>query len=163
MADFWRVLRCIAEEYLKARPFGQKGVESLLIMAYHLDVNDNGLSLDASAPGDLPPAVHLITKDFTMSQFTCKRTPLTLALMLAFGAPLAVHAQTTTGRMAADPDSVPTGVVSASALGVVHDDMITPVTSLGGAELDGCQDVPRRRKLLKNRNPAVTDEDVAVG
>jgi len=103
-------------------------------MAYHLDVNDNDLSLEASAPGDSPPAVHLI-EDSTMSHFTCKRTPLTLALMLAFGAPLAVHAQTTTGRMAADPDSVPTVVVSASALGVVHDDMITPVTSLGGAEL----------------------------
>jgi len=69
-----------------------------------------------------------------MSDFSCKRTPLTLALMLAFGAPLAVHAQTTS-RTASDPDSVPTVVVSASALGVVDDDMITPVTSLGGSEL----------------------------
>jgi len=70
-----------------------------------------------------------------MSDFTCKRTPLTLALMLAFSAPLTVHAQTTSARAASDPDSVPTVVVSASALGVVDDDMITPVTSLGGGEL----------------------------
>jgi len=70
-----------------------------------------------------------------MSDFTCKRTPLTLALMLAFGAPLAVQAQTTSSRAAADPDSMPTVVVSASALGLVDDDMITPVTSIGGGDL----------------------------
>ena len=70
-----------------------------------------------------------------MPDFTCKRTPLTLALMLAFSAPIAAHAQTTTSRTASDPDSVPTVVVSASALGVVDDDMVTPVTSLGGSEL----------------------------
>jgi len=70
-----------------------------------------------------------------MPDFTCKRTPLTLALMLAFSAPIAANAQTTTSRTASDPDSVPTVVVSASALGVVDDDMVTPVTSLGGSEL----------------------------
>ena len=68
-----------------------------------------------------------------MPVLTCKRTPLTLALMLAFGSPLAVHAQSAQSRLQAkDPDSVPTVVVSASALGVVSDDMITPVSSLGG-------------------------------
>ncbi|WP_020654829.1 TonB-dependent receptor domain-containing protein [Massilia niastensis] len=70
-----------------------------------------------------------------MPDFTCKRTPLTLALALAFGAPLAAFAQTAPDRLAADPDSVPTVVVSASALGVISDDMVTPVTSLGGGEL----------------------------
>ena len=69
-----------------------------------------------------------------MHHFACKRTPLTLSLMLAFG-PLAAHAQTDTSRLHADPDSIPTVVISASALGVVGDDMVTPVTSLGGGEL----------------------------
>ncbi|WP_432378825.1 TonB-dependent receptor domain-containing protein [Duganella sp. P38] len=69
-----------------------------------------------------------------MTDFTLKRSPLTIALLLAFGAPATVHAQTTS-RTAADPDSVPSVVVSASALGVVGDDMITPVTSIGGGEL----------------------------
>ena len=45
---------------------------------------------------------------------------MAVALMLAFGAPAAVHAQTTS-RAASDPDSVPTVVVSASALGLTHD------------------------------------------
>ncbi|MBD8725463.1 TonB-dependent receptor [Oxalobacteraceae sp. CFBP 13708] len=96
-----------------------------------------------------------------MSHFTCKRTPLTLALMLAFGAPLAVHAQTTTGRMAADPDSVPTVVVSASALGVVHDDMITPVTSLGGAELVRARESTLGETLA--HQPGITSSHFGAG
>ncbi len=69
-----------------------------------------------------------------MHHFACKRTPLTLSIMLAF-APLAAHAQTDTSRLHADPDSIPTVVISASALGVLSDDMVTSVTSLGGGEL----------------------------
>ena len=66
-----------------------------------------------------------------MTDFTCRRTPLTVALMLAF-APATVLAQTTEKGA---PSNVATVVVSASGLGVAGDDMITPVTSLGGAEL----------------------------
>lgn len=69
-----------------------------------------------------------------MSMSSFPRTPLALAILFAFGAPVA-QAQTDNSRLQADPDSVPTVVVSASALGVVSDDMITPVTSLGGGEL----------------------------
>ena len=69
-----------------------------------------------------------------MPRFACKRTPLTLSLMLAFG-PLAAHAQIDSARLHADPDSIPTVVISASALGVLSDDMVTPVTSLGGGDL----------------------------
>lgn len=65
---------------------------------------------------------------------TLPRTPLALAILFAFGVP-AASAQTANSRLQADPDSVPTVVVSASALGVVSDDMITPATSLGGGEL----------------------------
>ena len=72
-----------------------------------------------------------------MLALTCHRTPLALAILFAFGAP-AAHAQSAapgSERLHADPDSIPTVVVSASALGVVGDDMITPVTSLGGGAL----------------------------
>jgi len=68
-----------------------------------------------------------------MSVRTLQRTPLALAILFAF-AP-AVHAQTDSSRLSSDPDSVPTVVVSASALGVLEDDMITPVTSLSGGAL----------------------------
>jgi len=68
-----------------------------------------------------------------MSVRTLQRTPLALAILFAF-AP-AVHAQTDSSRLTSDPDSVPTVVVSASALGVLEDDMITPVTSLSGGAL----------------------------
>ena len=68
-----------------------------------------------------------------MHAFAFKRTPLTLSILLAFG-PLAAHAQTDS-RHHGDPDSIPTVVISASALGLVGDDMVTPVTSLGGGEL----------------------------
>lgn len=74
-----------------------------------------------------------------MSDLTCCRTPLALAILLAFGAPIGAHAQTgaaaTADRLHADPDTIPTVVVSASALDVLGDDMITPVTSLGGGAL----------------------------
>ncbi|RNF27963.1 TonB-dependent receptor, partial [Massilia aurea] len=62
-----------------------------------------------------------------MTDFTGKRTPLALACMLALGTPLTAHAQST-----AAPATV---VVSASGLGVASDDMVTPVTSIGGNEL----------------------------
>jgi len=71
-----------------------------------------------------------------MSVRTLQRTPLALAILFAF-AP-AVHAQTAqpdASRLTTDPDSVPTVVVSASTLGVLEDDMITPVTSLSGGAL----------------------------
>ena len=71
-----------------------------------------------------------------MSVPTLHRTPLALAILFAF-AP-AVHAQTAqpdSSRLTSDPDSVPTVVVSASSLGVLEDDMITPVTSLSGGAL----------------------------
>ncbi|WP_159627424.1 TonB-dependent receptor domain-containing protein [Massilia puerhi] len=95
-----------------------------------------------------------------MSDFSCKRTPLTLALMLAFGAPLAVHAQTTS-RAASDPDSVPTVVVSASALGVVDDDMITPVTSLGGSELVRARESTLGETLA--HQPGITSSHFGAG
>lgn len=63
-----------------------------------------------------------------------KRKPLTAAVVLAL-APLAATAQTTSERLAGDPDSVPAVVISASALGLLSDDMISPVTALGGYEL----------------------------
>lgn len=95
-----------------------------------------------------------------MSDFTCKRTPLTLALMLAFGAPLAVHAQTTS-RAATDPDSVPTVVISASALGVVDDDMISPVTSLGGGELVRARESTLGETLA--HQPGITSSHFGAG
>ncbi len=71
-----------------------------------------------------------------MHVLACQRTPLTLAILLAFSA--SAHAQTArveTPRLDKDPDSIPTVVISASALGLLSDDMVTPVTSLGGGEL----------------------------
>ncbi|WP_137172091.1 TonB-dependent receptor [Massilia sp. HP4] len=62
-----------------------------------------------------------------MTDFTGKRTPLALACVLALGCPLTALAQST-----AAPATV---VVSASGLGVASDDMVTPVTSIGGNEL----------------------------
>ena len=70
-----------------------------------------------------------------MPSLTCRRTPLALAILFAFGAPLGAHAQSAGARLQADPDSIPTVVVSASALGLLGDDMITPVTSLSGGAL----------------------------
>ena len=64
-----------------------------------------------------------------MTDFTGKRTPLALACALVLGGPLAATAH-------AQSSGVPaTVVVSASGLGVASDDMVTPVTSIGGNEL----------------------------
>ena len=80
-----------------------------------------------------------------MSVRTLQRTPLALALLFAFApavhaqtaqtAQTAQSAQTDASRLKTDPDSVPTVVVSASTLGVLEDDMITPVNSLSGGAL----------------------------
>ncbi|TXF96441.1 TonB-dependent receptor [Massilia arenae] len=67
-----------------------------------------------------------------MTDFTGKRTPLALACLLTLGAPLTAHAQSTAAPATAAPATV---VVSASGLGVSSDDMVTPVTSIGGNEL----------------------------
>jgi iron complex outermembrane receptor protein len=64
-------------------------------------------------------------------KLTLRHTPVAAAVLLALGGPLPAQAQ----RGAADPDSVPTVVISASALELLGDDMISPVTSLGGDEL----------------------------
>jgi len=66
-----------------------------------------------------------------MTDTTRRRTPLSLACALALGAPFAAQAQST--DVATAP--VSTVVVSASGLNVASDDMVTPVTSIGGAEL----------------------------
>lgn len=95
-----------------------------------------------------------------MTDITLKRSPLTIALLLAFGAPLTLHAQTTS-RNAADPDSVPTVVVSASALGVLDDDMITPVTSVGGAELVRLRESTLGETL--GRLPGITSSHFGAG
>ena len=64
-----------------------------------------------------------------MTDFTGKNTPLALACALVLGGPLATTAH-------AQSSGVPaTVVVSASGLGVASDDMVTPVTSIGGNEL----------------------------
>lgn len=65
---------------------------------------------------------------------TLKRKPITAAVVLALGAPLA-FAQTAGERLPGDPESVPAVVISASALGLIGDDMISPVTALDGNEL----------------------------
>lgn len=64
-----------------------------------------------------------------------RRKPLTVAVLLALGAPLAASAQAGAEHLPGDPDSAPTVVISASALGLVGDDMISPVTTLGGNAL----------------------------
>ena len=72
-----------------------------------------------------------------MTHFTGKRTPLALACMLALG-PLggsSAYAQSTAASAEKEASRVSTVVVSASALGTSSDDMVTPVTSIGGNEL----------------------------
>jgi len=66
-----------------------------------------------------------------MTDTTRRRTPLSLACALALGAPFAAQAQSSDAATA----PVSTVVVSASGLNVASDDMVTPVTSIGGAEL----------------------------
>ena len=95
-----------------------------------------------------------------MSVRTCKRTPLTLALTLAF--PLAAQAQSAQDRLhSKDPDSIPTVVVSASALGVVSDDMITPVNALGGAELVRARESTLGETLANQ--PGITSSHFGAG
>ncbi|MFC5458570.1 TonB-dependent receptor domain-containing protein [Massilia niabensis] len=95
-----------------------------------------------------------------MPVLTCKPTPLALALLCAFGAPLA-HAQTDSGRAHADPDSIPTVVISASVLGLVGDDMITPVTSLSGGELVRARESTLGETL--NNQPGITSSHFGAG
>ena len=95
-----------------------------------------------------------------MSVPTCHRTPLALAILLAFGAPLGAHAQSS-DRLQADPDSIPTVVVSASALGVLGDDMITPVTSLSGGELVRARESTLGETL--NNQPGITSSHFGAG
>ncbi|MFC4932062.1 TonB-dependent receptor domain-containing protein [Massilia sp. GCM10023247] len=95
-----------------------------------------------------------------MSVPTCHRTPLALAILLAFGAPLGAHAQSG-DRLQADPDSMPTVVVSASALGVLGDDMITPVTSLSGGELVRARESTLGETL--NNQPGITSSHFGAG
>ncbi|KQQ91913.1 TonB-dependent receptor domain-containing protein [Massilia sp. Leaf139] len=94
---------------------------------------------------------------------TCTPTPLALALLCAFGAPLA-HAQSAnaeSGRPHTDPDSIPTVVISASALGLLGDDMITPVTSLSGGELVRARESTLGETL--NNQPGITSSHFGAG
>lgn len=91
----------------------------------------------------------------------CHRTPLALAILLAFNAPLAVHAQSTNERLHADPDSIPTVVVSASALGVLGDDMITPVSSLAGGALVRARESTLGETL--SNQPGITSSHFGAG
>ncbi|MEN3275681.1 MAG: iron complex outerrane recepter protein [Massilia sp.] len=90
----------------------------------------------------------------------CHRTPLALAILLAFGTPL-VHAQSNDERLHADPDSIPTVVVSASALGVLGDDMITPVSSLAGGALVRARESTLGETL--SNQPGITSSHFGAG
>ena len=91
---------------------------------------------------------------------TLHRTPLALAILFAFAAPLA-HAQSLSSRVHADPDSVPTVVISASALGLLGDDMITPVTALSGGELVRVRESTLGETL--NNQPGITSSHFGAG
>ncbi|WBS00451.1 TonB-dependent receptor [Pseudoduganella sp. SL102] len=97
-----------------------------------------------------------------------KRTPLALAIALAFGSTFcaspAAHAQTAQAagdRHGGDPDSIPTVLVSASALGVLSDDMITPATTLSGAELVRVRESTLGETL--GRLPGITSSHFGAG
>jgi len=95
-----------------------------------------------------------------MHRSISNRTPLALALALAFGTPIAA-AEDDRARPAADPDSVPAVVISASALGLLSDDMITPATALAGNEL-----VRQRESTLGetlNRQPGISSSQFGAG
>ncbi len=103
-----------------------------------------------------------------MSVFRSNRTPLALAITLALSHFSMAHAQTQTQtqsqaetRLPADPESVPTVVVAASALGVVGDDMITPVTSIGGNELVRVRESTLGETL--NRQPGISSSQFGAG
>ena len=89
-----------------------------------------------------------------------QRTRLALAILVAFGAPLA-QAQTASSRTHADPDTTPTVVISASALGLVGDDMITPVTSLSGGELVRARESTLGETLANQ--PGITSSHFGAG
>ncbi|WP_296948526.1 TonB-dependent receptor domain-containing protein [uncultured Massilia sp.] len=91
---------------------------------------------------------------------TCQPKPLALAILFAFGVPLAAHAQTD-GRLQGDPDSVPTVVISASALGLVDDDMVTPVTSLSGGALVRARESTLGETLANQ--PGITSSHFGAG
>lgn len=68
--------------------------------------------------------------------------PVAAAIVLALAAPVASHAQSTQKpnppvreRLPGDPEGVTTVVISASPLGLISGDMISPVTALDGNEL----------------------------
>lgn len=99
-----------------------------------------------------------------MSVFRSNRTPIALAITLALSHFPLAHAQTQVqaeSRLAADPESVPTVIVSASALGVVGDDMITPVTSIGGNELVRVRESTLGETL--NRQPGISSSQFGAG
>ncbi|MET0322134.1 MAG: TonB-dependent receptor [Duganella sp.] len=105
-----------------------------------------------------------------MSAFRSNRSPLALAIALAFGSLPLVQAQALAqgqaqaqadSRLPADPESMPTVVVSASALGVVGDDMITPVTSIGGNELVRLRESTLGETL--NRQPGISSSQFGAG
>jgi iron complex outermembrane recepter protein len=89
-----------------------------------------------------------------------KRTPLALAIALAFSSPFA-HAQAAAERHAGDPDSIPTVLVTASALGVLADDMITPATTLSGDELVRVRESTLGETL--GRLPGITSSHFGAG
>lgn len=88
------------------------------------------------------------------------RTRLATALLLAFSA-LPAHAQAPAGRTQTDPDSTPTVVISASALGLLGDDMVTPVTSLSGGELVRARESTLGETL--NNQPGITSSHFGAG
>lgn len=90
-----------------------------------------------------------------------KRTPLALAIALAFGSTFSAHAQSGGERHGGDPDSIPTVLVSASALGVLADDMITPATTLSGAELVRVRESTLGETL--GRLPGITSSHFGAG
>ncbi len=94
-----------------------------------------------------------------MHRIISKRTPLTLAVTLAFGAP--AFAEDDRQRTVADPDSVPTVVISASALGLLSDDMITPATALSGDELVRLRESTLGETL--NRQPGIASSHFGAG
>jgi len=89
-----------------------------------------------------------------------QRSHLAVAILCAFAAPLAC-AQTASTRTQSDPDSVPTVFISASALGLLSDDMITPVTSLAGAELVRARESTLGETLANQ--PGITSSHFGAG
>ncbi|KQQ36258.1 TonB-dependent receptor [Duganella sp. Leaf126] len=94
-----------------------------------------------------------------MSVFRSNRTPLALALALAFSH-FSAQAQADR-RLPADPEAVPTVIVSASALGVEGGDMITPVTAIGGNELVRVRESTLGETL--NRQPGISSSQFGAG